>query len=192
VSATATVELVATTVPVVDPVRKLARNDSAPSVVTSFARITAKEPELLVIVTEPPDVTAFAGELKSALLIVPVTPARVQYKVPDPKFAVVTVNVTVAPSFTEVEFGASEYVGAREVSATVTVELVATTDPAVEVVRKRAKKDSVPSVVTSLARVTVNEPELLVIATEPPDVTAFAGELKSALLTVPDTPSSVQ
>jgi hypothetical protein len=65
-------------VPAVDPVRKLARNDSAPSVVTSFARITAKEPELLVIVTEPPDVTAFAGELKSALLTVPDTPSSVQ------------------------------------------------------------------------------------------------------------------
>ena len=77
-SATATVALVATTVPVVDPVRKLARKDSAPSVVASFARITAKEPELLVIVTEPPAVTAIAGELKSALLTVPDTLSRVQ------------------------------------------------------------------------------------------------------------------
>ena len=78
VSATATVALVATTVPVVDPVRKLARKDSAPSVVVSLLKTTAKEPELLVIVTEPPAVTALAGELKSALLMVPDTPSSAQ------------------------------------------------------------------------------------------------------------------
>ena len=32
----------------------------------------------------------------------------------------------------------------------------------------------------------------LVIDTDPPEVTAFAGELKSELLIVPETPSSVQ
>ena len=78
VSATVTVALVATTVPVVDPVRKLARKDSVPSVVVSLLKTTAKEPELLVIVTEPPAVTALAGELKSALLMVPDTPSSAQ------------------------------------------------------------------------------------------------------------------
>jgi hypothetical protein len=61
-------------VPAVDPVRKLARKDSAPSVVASLLRTTAKDPVLLVIATEPPEVTAFAGELKSALLMVPDMP----------------------------------------------------------------------------------------------------------------------
>ena len=78
VSEIVTVELVATTVPAVDPVRKRAKNDSVPSVVKSFLRVTAKEPELLVIVTDPPADTALAGELKSESLIVPDAPARVQ------------------------------------------------------------------------------------------------------------------
>ncbi len=58
--------------------------------------------------------------------------------------------------------------------------------------RRRAKKDSVPSVLESLFNVTAKEPELFVIDTDPPEVTAFAGELKSELLIVPETPSSVQ
>ena len=82
--------------------------------------------------------------------------------------------------------------GVVEVSDTVIVELVATTVPEVDPVRKRAKKDSVPSVVVSLLKVTEKVPELLVIDTEPPAVTALAGELKSALLIVPETPSSVK
>ena len=78
VSATVTVALVATTVPEVDPVRKRAKKDSVPSVVVSLLKVTEKVPELLVIDTEPPAVTALAGELKSALFIVPETPPRVQ------------------------------------------------------------------------------------------------------------------
>jgi hypothetical protein len=78
VSPTLTVELVATAVPEVETVRKRAKKDSVPSVDESLLKTTAKVPELLVIVTEPPELTAFAGELKSALLMVPVTPSRVQ------------------------------------------------------------------------------------------------------------------
>ena len=61
------VELVATPVPDVDPVLSLALNCSAPSVVASFDKVKTKEPELAVIDTDPPDVTAFAGDEKSAL-----------------------------------------------------------------------------------------------------------------------------
>lgn len=78
--------------------------------------------------------------------------------------------------------------GVIEVSPTVTVELVATIVPAVDPVLKRDKKDSVPSVVTSFASVTAKDPESDIIETDPPDVTAFAGELKSAS----DIPSRVQ
>ena len=79
-------------------------------------------------------------------------------------------------------------VGVIEVSPTETVELVATIVPEVDTVLKRDKKDSVPSVVESFASVTAKEPESETIETDPPDVTAFAGELKSAS----DTPSIVQ
>jgi hypothetical protein len=47
-------------------------------VLESLFNVTAKEPELFVIDTDPPEVTAFAGELKSELLIVPETPSSVQ------------------------------------------------------------------------------------------------------------------
>ena len=77
-------------------------------------------------------------------------------------------------------------------SPTEIVELEATVAPEVEVMRRRAKKDSVPSVLESLFNVTAKEPELFVIDTDPPEVTASAGELKSELLIVPETPSSVQ
>ena len=73
-----------------------------------------------------------------------------------------------------------------------TVELEATDAPELDPTRRRAKKDSVPSVLESLLNVTEKEPELFVIDTDPPEVTAFAGELKSELLIVPETPSSVQ
>jgi hypothetical protein len=59
------VELVATIVPDVDPVLSLALNVSAPSVAASFARVTENDPEPLVIITEPPDETAPAGDEKS-------------------------------------------------------------------------------------------------------------------------------
>lgn len=78
VSPTVTVELVATIVPLVDPVRKRAKNDSVPSVVKSLLKTTAKEPESPVIATDPPADTAFDGELKSELFIVPLAPASVQ------------------------------------------------------------------------------------------------------------------
>jgi hypothetical protein len=78
------------------------------------------------------------------------------------------------------------------VSPTETVELEAKVAPEVDPERRRAKKDSVPSVLESLFNVTAKEPELFVIDTDPPEVTAFAGELKSELLIVPETPSSVQ
>jgi hypothetical protein len=82
--------------------------------------------------------------------------------------------------------------GEVEVSPIVTVELVATIVPAVDPDLKRDKKDSEPSVLVSFASVTEKDPESEVILTEPPNVTAFAGELKSELFTVPDTPSRVQ
>ena len=77
-------------------------------------------------------------------------------------------------------------------SATETVELEARVAPEVDPERRRTKKDSVPSVLESLFNVTAKEPELFVIDTDPPEVTAFVGELKSELLIVPETPSSVQ
>ena len=73
-----------------------------------------------------------------------------------------------------------------------TVELEATVAPEVDPTRRRAKKDSVPSVLESLFNVTEKEPELFVINTDPPEVTAFAGELKSESFIVPETPSRVQ
>jgi hypothetical protein len=79
-----------------------------------------------------------------------------------------------------------------ELSPTEIVELEATVAPEVDPRRRRAKKDSVPSVLESLFNVTAKEPELSVIDTDPPEVTALAGELKSELLIVPETPSSVQ
>ena len=97
-----TVALVATIVPDVDTVLSLALNDSVPSVVKSFERVTENDPELFVIDTDPPAETAFAGEEKSVLFTVPLTASNVQYKVPEPKLVVVTVNVTDEPSFTEV------------------------------------------------------------------------------------------
>jgi hypothetical protein len=77
-------------------------------VLESLDRVTEKEPELLVIDTDPPEENAFAGELKSELLIVPDICSIVQYNVPVPKSVVVIVNVTVPPSFTEVVFGEIE------------------------------------------------------------------------------------
>lgn len=103
------VALVATIVPDVDPVLSLDLNVSAPSVVASFASVTANEPELFVIVTDPPDVTAFAGDEKSVLFTVPETASNVQYNVPEPNPDVVIVNVTDDPSFTEVVLGEIEY-----------------------------------------------------------------------------------
>jgi hypothetical protein len=78
-------------------------------VVTSFARVSANEPELLVIDTDPPGLTAFAGEEKSELFIVPDIPVIVQYNVPVPNPTAVTVMVTDEPSFTEVVLGDIEY-----------------------------------------------------------------------------------
>ena len=65
---------------------------------------------MLVIVTDPPDVTAFAGDEKSVLFTVPETASNVQYNVPDPNPVVVIVNVTDEPSFTDVVLGEIEYV----------------------------------------------------------------------------------
>jgi hypothetical protein len=62
------------------------------------------------MVTEPPAVTAEAGDEKSALVIDPDTAAIVQYNVPDPNPVVVIVNVTDDPSFTEVVLGVIVYV----------------------------------------------------------------------------------
>ena len=103
------VELVATIGPVVDPVLKLKVNDSVPSVVLSLFSVIACDPELLVIETDPPDI-APAGDAKSKVLIVPTTPANVQYNVPVPNPVVVIVNVTDEPSFTEVVLGVIVYV----------------------------------------------------------------------------------
>ena len=104
------VELVLTIGPAVDPVLKLKVKDSAPSVVKSLANVTACDPELFVIATDPPAVTAEAGDEKSVLFIVPDTAANVQYRVPVPNPTVVIVNVTDEPSFTEVVLGDIVYV----------------------------------------------------------------------------------
>jgi hypothetical protein len=105
------VEEFATTVPVVETVLKLILNVSGPSVVKSAANDKTNDPESADIATDPPDVTALAGELKSALFTVPDSPVIVQYKVPVPKFLVATVNVTEEPSFTDVVLGVIVYEG---------------------------------------------------------------------------------
>lgn len=88
--------------PDVLPVLSCAANDSVPSVVKSFATVTENDPELFVIVTEPPADTALAGDEKSELFIVPDMAVNVQYNVPDPKLVVVILNVTEVPSLTDV------------------------------------------------------------------------------------------
>mgnify|MGYP003331901868 CR=1 FL=1 len=96
---------VALIVPDVETVLMLTLNVSGPSVVKSFANVKENDPKLLVIATEPPALTALAGELKSASFTVPDNPRIVQYSVPVPKFCVVTVSVTDEPSFTDVVLG---------------------------------------------------------------------------------------
>ena len=66
-------ELVATTVPEVDPVLTFSWKLSDPSVVRSFANVTTTDPELLLILKEP----LVAPPLISAELIVPETAFRV-------------------------------------------------------------------------------------------------------------------
>jgi hypothetical protein len=101
-------------------------------VVESAVKVLDTDPELFVIVKEP-DVTE---SLKSDVLTVPLTTLVVQYNVvPFVTSVVVTVNVTVDPSFTDVVDGDTEYVGLRDVSLIVTVELVATIVPEVDPVR---------------------------------------------------------
>ena len=107
-------------------------------------------PVLLFIVNEPFKATS----LKSEADIVPDTCEVVQYNiVPFGTPVVVTVKVTVDPSLTDVTDGVTEYVGTT--SATVIVELVATTVPLVELVLTTNVKDSFPSVRISFAMVLV-------------------------------------
>ena len=92
----------ATMVPLVERVLSCTLKVSGPSVKASVAISKLKLPLLSVMLTEPPFDTALAGELKSALLIVPVSPSMVQYKVPDPKLsvAILSVVVLIVVSFT--------------------------------------------------------------------------------------------
>jgi hypothetical protein len=74
----------------------------------SFANASATDPEPLVIVKEP----VTAAPVKSDVLIVPETVFKDQYKVvASGTLAVVTVNVTLEPSFTEAVDGDTEYDG---------------------------------------------------------------------------------
>jgi len=92
VSAIVTVAEVATTGPEVEPVLSEIVNVSVPSVVASLVIVLTIVPALLVTATDP-EVTP---SVKSG---VPTVPAVVQYKVADPTLVVVTVNVTLYPSF---------------------------------------------------------------------------------------------
>ena len=106
VSLTVTVELVATIVPEVDPVLTCSWKLSDPSVVPSFANVSATDPEPLLILKEP----VTAAPVKSDVLIVPETVFKDQYKVvPSETLEVVTVNVTLEPSFTEEVDGDTVY-----------------------------------------------------------------------------------
>ena len=108
VSPIVTVELVATIVPEVDPVLTCSWKLSDPSVVVSFANVSTTDPALLVIIKFP----VTAAPVKSDVLIVPETVFKDQYKVvASGTLAVVTVNVTLEPSFTEAVDGDTEYVG---------------------------------------------------------------------------------
>jgi len=110
VSLIVTVPVSATISPAVESILNSTLKLSAPSVVKSLASVSVKLPLSAVIATEPPFVTALAGLLKSELLIVPLTAAIVQYKVPAPKFSVVTDTVTTLPSFTEEGLATTAYV----------------------------------------------------------------------------------
>jgi hypothetical protein len=77
----------------------------------SFANVSTTDPALLVIVKEP----VTAAPVKSDVLIVPETVFKDQYKVvASGTLAVVTVNVTLEPSFTEAVDDDTEYVGAPD------------------------------------------------------------------------------
>ena len=73
VSPILTLLLVATIVPLTDPVRSLTRKLSVPSVVASFLAVIVKVPLLLVTATEP-----VSAVVKSLLLTVPLTPSTDQ------------------------------------------------------------------------------------------------------------------
>ena len=88
-----TLLLVATIVPLVDPVLNLALKLSLPSVVVSFAAVIVNVPLLPEILTLPVN-----PALKSVALIVPLTASTDQYNVPETKLVVVTVPVVLEPS----------------------------------------------------------------------------------------------
>jgi hypothetical protein len=103
VSLIVTEALVATTVPLVEPVLMLTVNVSAPSVVVSAVGVTENDPVLLVIVNEPLDVA------KSPALV-----ATVQYNVVLlATLVVVTLNVPALPSLILVGIVPKAYVAAN-------------------------------------------------------------------------------
>ena len=102
--------LVATTVPLVEPVLIATVNVSLPSVILSAVGVTVNDPALLLIVNEP-DVVPKSPELL----------AIVQYKVVPLLTSVVsTLNVPALPSLILVGILPNEYVGV-EAAALVTV-----------------------------------------------------------------------
>ena len=158
VSSIVTLELVATTVPLVLTVRILTVNDSAPSVTLSAIAVTLNDPALLFTVKLP-----LVGVTSVVLLLV-------QYSVvPLLTLVVLTLKVTLLPSFTLLAFGLTLYVGAGVwlVSLIVMLLLVATTEPLILPVRTLAVKVSVPSVSESTRTVVLNVPVLLLIVKLP-------------------------
>lgn len=92
VSLIVTPELDPTIVPLVPPCLIKIPKVSVPSVVKSSAIFKATLPELDVIVKEPLDPCVMSDAVAD--------PTNVQYRVPDVKFVVVTLNVTDPPSLT--------------------------------------------------------------------------------------------
>jgi len=129
------------------------------------------------------------ASVKSDELTVPETTLVVQYNVvPLGTSVVVTVNVTVDPSFTEDVDGDTAYVGSSDVSLIVIVLVVATIVPEVDPVLISIWKLSDPSVVASLDIVLENDPDPPLIVKDP----LVAESLKSDALIVPETTLVVQ
>lgn len=101
---------------------------------------------------------------------------------------VVTLNNTELPSFTDDTLGVIVYVGPLDVSAIVTVELVATNNVLAASEYSLILNASLPSVAISLTIVLVIDPVLLLIVTLP----VKAESLKSAAAIPPLTVSVFQ